>query len=715
MSSQYGSKGTTYPAIDAGDAIHQFREAASKRGLRLPSNVMGDGRWHRCPVEGGKPGARDGSYKLHLDGSPIGFIQNFRDEIGCETWRAKLARPLSPAEKRAHAERTKRARAMSEAELEKNQQTAASTAAQIWEAASPAPAGHPYLVMKGVGVHGLKLHSDGRLLLPLRDENGTLHSIQFIAGNSDKENLHRGRKKGCFHVLGELAACGIILIAEGFATAASIHEATGLTVVTALDWGNMRHVGEALSRKFPALHFFFCADDDVRQRGNPGLAGAQKAAQAVGGKVIFPVFSGPRLDGQTDFNDLFTSEGAEAVRRIIEGELLNHADEERKRASVDEERERAFLVKEREERRKKTYFNPYGFDEFGIYITKTDGDGNEYLIRLSNFSAQIISEAIHDDGLEENRIYQIKASLEDRHVIFTVPASQFERLDWVAKNLGARAYFEAGASVKSQMRLAIQRLSHNITERRVYMHTGWRKIDGQWAYLHAGGAIGELGALQNIEVSLNGKLGNYLLPEPPVSPALADAVRGSLSLLDLTVDRVSVAMLASVYRVPLGTSDFTLFFTGQTGSLKSETAALAQAHFGSGWHGKNLPGNWSSSANNLESVAYLLKDALFVIDDFNPRGTATQVAAWHEKADRVLRAQGNNTGRGRCNADGTPRVEKAPRGTIICTGEEVPSGHSLRARLFIVEMMKGQLDLDRLTLAQGLAAQGVFEPRCQAM
>jgi hypothetical protein len=145
--------------------------------------------------------------------------------------------------------------------------------------------------------------------------------------------------------------------------------------------------------------------------------------------------------------------------------------------------------------------------------------------------------------------------------------------------------------------------------------------------------------IETIEVSLHGRLAHYLLPAPPAGDALTGAVRGSLRLLDLAPGRVMFPLLATIYRAPLGASDFTTFLSGLTGTLKSELAALAQAHWGASWHGKNLPGNWTSTANNLESTAFLAKDALFVIDDFNPRGTATQVAGWHEKADRVLRAQ----------------------------------------------------------------------------
>ena len=745
-------KGRARKAIDIAGAEQQFREAAARRGLNLPQLLEGDGKLRRCSVAGGKPGALDGAYLLHLDGIPAGYIENFRDGHGPETWRADTGLGLADTETKAQTERIERSRALQARGERTRHKEAAKMAARLWGYASAALSDHPYLAKKGVGVHGLRQQSDGCLIVPLCDEYGALHSLQTIAATGDKRYLPGGRKRGCFHMIGEIDPSGQILIAEGYATAASLHEATGMTVAVACDCTNLQSVGEALRRKYPAASLLFCADDDSWTAGNPGAAKAKDAAQTVSGKIVLPKFADPRMEGQTDFNDLALAEGLDAVRRAIEEcvsrptlpnshEIARRIEElaqldaisyarAKKAAAVaigispgdltkavaDRRREIAAEKKAaaREAQRVRIAAacegmeNPYSDDETGIYFTETGFLGGEVMSRLTNFKARIVSDAIHDDGVEVNHIFEIEAHLHGRKHSFPVGAAQFASLNWVAPNLGAGAYVEAGLQVKDRARVAIQRLSGEIRERHVYTHTGWRKIGGAWAYLHAGGAIGEHGVIENIEVSLHGRLAHYLLPEPPAGDALTGAVRGSLSLLDLAPGRVMFPLLATIYRAPLGASDFTTFLSGLTGTLKSELAALAQAHWGASWHGKNLPGNWTSTANNLESTAFLAKDALFVIDDFNPRGTAAQVAAWHEKADRVLRAQGNNSGRGRCNPDGTPKPEKAPRGTMLSTGEEVPAGHSLRARLFVTGIAKGEVDLDKLTELQRLAADGVF-------
>ncbi len=314
--------GRARKAIDIADAERQFREAAARRALNLPPRLEGDGKLRRCSVAGGKPGAIDGAYLLHLDGIPAGYIENFRDGRGPETWRADVGRGSAHAETKAQTERIQRPPAMQVYGEQIRHKEAANMAARLWGDASAAPSDHPYLTKKGVGPYGLKQQSDGRLIVPLCDENGALHSLQTIAATGQKSYLPGGRKRGCFHIIGEIDPSGQILIAEGYATAVSLYEATGLTVVVACDCVNLEPVGDALQKKYPAAILIFCADDDAWTTGNPGVAKAKDAAQAVGGKIALPKFSGPRMEGQTDFNDLACAEGLEAVRRIIEVALL---------------------------------------------------------------------------------------------------------------------------------------------------------------------------------------------------------------------------------------------------------------------------------------------------------------------------------------------------------------------------------------------------------
>jgi putative DNA primase/helicase len=192
-----------------------------------------------------------------------------------------------------------------EAEGAKRKVEAREKAALIWQAAVTAPEDHPYLVKKGIKAHGLRVH-DGALVIPICD-GVELHSLQFIGPEGDKRFLSGGRVSGCYLLIGNLD--GTLCIVEGYATGASIHEATGCAVAVAFNAGNLLPVARTLCVKFPHLRLIVCADDDASTTGNPGLSKAREAAQAVGALLAVPDFDRTRPDGATDFNDLHRHAG----------------------------------------------------------------------------------------------------------------------------------------------------------------------------------------------------------------------------------------------------------------------------------------------------------------------------------------------------------------------------------------------------------------------
>lgn len=184
---------------------------------------------------------------------------------------------------------------------------------------------HPYLIKKGVKSHGHIVISDlsaypGWLALPLRDEKGLVHSAQLIAEDGTKRFMFGGRIQGCWFNL-DITADGPLVVAEGYATGASVHEATGWATVCAMNAGNIPAVVAAHRKMQPSRNILIAADDDQFTDGNPGKTKAEIAAKAANATAILPVFSDEVMaDKPTDFNDLHRLAGiSEVKRQMVEG------------------------------------------------------------------------------------------------------------------------------------------------------------------------------------------------------------------------------------------------------------------------------------------------------------------------------------------------------------------------------------------------------------
>lgn len=296
------------------DPIDQFKDAIAAAGLIPPDVIHADGKLHRFSASG-KRGDDTGWCVLHLDDVPAGVFGCWRLGI-TETWCGKPDTELTQAEREAHRQRIKAMQAQREADQAERQQAAATEAAKRWQEAKPCTQ-HPYLTTKGVQAHGVRIDAAGALIVPMRDTAGTLHSLQTITPDGEKRFLSGGRVKGCYLAIGKPKG-GKLIVCEGYATGASLHEATGEPVAVAFNAGNLGSVALDLRTKYPALKITVAADDDYRTDGNPGITKATAAAQAVGGCVAVPDFGANRPDRATDFNDLHQVAGLDAVRRCFE-------------------------------------------------------------------------------------------------------------------------------------------------------------------------------------------------------------------------------------------------------------------------------------------------------------------------------------------------------------------------------------------------------------
>jgi Domain of unknown function (DUF3854)/Domain of unknown function (DUF927) len=322
---------------------------------------------------------------------------------------------------------------------------------------------------------------------------------------------------------------------------------------------------------------------------------------------------------------------------------------------------------------------------------------------LASFTAHVVEEVTVDDGLEAIKHFVIEGQEADGVALprIRIPAARFNAMDWVTANWGVRAVVNAGMGIKDHLRAAIQTFSKNVTERRIYAHTGWRLIDGDWCFLTSSGAVGRRG----IEVELPTGLQGYRLPGKSTNARVS--ARMTFELLDLAPHVITVPLLAAVFRAPLAhflTPSLSLWLQGRSGSHKSSLAAVFLSHFGS-FTVTSLPGAWSSTRNALERHASVLKDVVYLVDDYAPDAKQRDMEA---VAQSLIRGQGNQAGRARLGRDLADRPAFKPRGLIVATGEQHPSGASVLARTVLLELERGNVDLQALTVAQERAARGVY-------
>jgi hypothetical protein len=368
------------------------------------------------------------------------------------------------------------------------------------------------------------------------------------------------------------------------------------------------------------------------------------------------------------------------------------------------------------------------FVEQGKICRKKETMLGPQIISLCNFNAQIISEMTLDDGAEKHTFFEITGELSPMSGLegdlipgrilpaIEVPAGEFNQMNWVAEKWGSDPTIYAGE--RNQLAPAIQCLSDKFQKERrhVYSHLGWIQDGSRDLYLHAGGIIGEESSVSSLSVSLDGPLKLFNIVPLPKEITVKECLTRVLRFLDktdesedndeLTCEHLPYVLLATVFRSVICTSDFGIHVCGPTGVFKSELAALAQQFFGIGLDARHLPGSWSSTANSNESLAFQAKDALLVIDDFAPTGNDS--SRLHRDADRLFRNQGNNAGRGRARIDGTRLPERPPRGLILSTGEDIPNGHSLRARSLIFEIQLGTISVEWLSERQRDAQEGIY-------
>ena len=310
------------------DILERARKALNDYGL-VEDEINISGEKTRCGTLK-EPYSLNGFYVVHADFPPSITIINYQDGAGGEKHKVPLydrgaLDAMTEAEREEMREKIRREKEAAQARREEERRAAAEKANALFQTLPPAGEDNAYLRRKGVLPMGdMRQDKDGRLVLPVRNAEGRIVSLQYIDGTKTEANkrfLKGGEKKGCFFPVPakDRGQDGPLLIGEGVATVVSACMATGYGGLTAFDAGNLEAVAKMAREKYPDREIVLLADNDVHEDGsrNTGVEAATAAAQAVGGKLaVCPAIRGH----EADFNDLFTDteDGPERVRVCIE-------------------------------------------------------------------------------------------------------------------------------------------------------------------------------------------------------------------------------------------------------------------------------------------------------------------------------------------------------------------------------------------------------------
>jgi len=542
---------------------------------------------------------------------------------------------------------------------------AANEAALRWRQASETGESS-YLTRKGVQPHGVRFTSDGLLLVPMRDEAGKLWNVQRIApakradGGPDKIFLKGGRKSGLCHVLGSVvsdsAGPAVVLVAEGYATAASLHEATGRPVIVAFDAGNMAHVVKALRKQYPAALLVICGDDDAqnltRTGNNPGRDKANAAARSVGGLAVFPA---PLSDGGSDFNDLHQAAGLEAVRCIVEAAIDAHqASQTNARAAQSDTTGEASQNK----RSKPSgadgagsgrAYEPFTVDASGVWFTGADQDGKRKPPEWICSHLEVEAFTRNQDGNGWGY-----------YLAFDDPLSKDKRWAMPARMLSADGGEYRAILLNMGLRISTTPRARNLLTHYIQTRApeefasctdriGWHGS----AFVLPHETIGD--HAERIVFQSDNAVENTFRIKGTV-----EQWRDGLGALCVGNSRLVFAVacaFAGPLLRPAGMESGGFHFRGNSSSGKTTALKLAASVNG----GANYLQRWRATDNALEAIAAQHSDCLLILDELAQIDPKT--------AGECAYMLANEQGKARVTRTGTPRTRQSWRVLFLSAGE----------------------------------------------
>ena len=559
-----------------------------------------------------------------------------------------------------------------QAEKEKQQAAhahAASEAALLWRDASETGESD-YLARKGVQAHGLRFAADGRLLVPLRDAVGKLWNVQRIApskptnGGTDKLFLKGGRKSGLWHLLGAVPSSdatgdttpspAVVLVAEGFATAASLFEATGRPVACAFDAGNLAHVAKALRVAYPFALLVLCGDDDLQtfaEKGhNPGRDKATAAARAVRGLAVFPV---GLPDGGSDFNDLHHAAGLEPVRCIVEAAIEAHQAGQTAAQSAQVQAGNGGQSMRRKPNGGlgdgERIYDPFTVDDSGVWFTGADQDGKRKPPEW--ICSRLDVEALTRDQDGGGWGY---------YVVFADPLGVQKRWAMPARMLSADGGEYRATLLNMGLRISTTPRARNLLTQYIQTRTpaefasctdrvGWHGT----AFVLPRETVGD-DAERIVFQSDSAMENTFRIKGSP------EQWRDRVGALCVGNSRIAFAVacaFAGPLLRPMGMESGGFHYRGDSSSGKTTALKLAA----SVWGGSSYLQRWRSTDNALEATAAQHSDCLLILDELAQIDPKT--------AGECAYMLANEQGKARATRGGTPRPRQTWRLLFLSAGE----------------------------------------------
>ena len=343
---------------------------------------------------------------------------------------------------------------------------------------------------------------------------------------------------------------------------------------------------------------------------------------------------------------------------------------------------------------------PYEIRDNCLYVTTVSKRGSS-TTKVCNFVPHIVSEKTVDDGAVTEKTLVLSGTHADGSTLpmVEVNGADLSNFNWLLDKWGAKCIIEVGQRCKDQLRYYIQTTSEYAEQLTEYHVTGWKKIDGEWHFLlpheapfgkgscqlklteglqeSSGDTCPATNQIDYPNVTLKGKL-RYYCGERNWSKTDLHTAK-LLYTMPPARKEIIHPLLAFAFLTPLNE-----FLT------------------------TDLPMSFQDTANSITANAFTLKDVLTCIDDFYPSDNA-EMKKLNTTAQKIMRAYGDRTGRGRMRADCTLMENRPPQGNAIITGELRPDvGESGIARYFPLELKDGDVNLAYLTEYQEEAAQGVY-------